>query len=171
MHMKKALVIIDMQNDFIDGALANPMAQAIVTPIAEYATNFDGDVFATRDTHEETYLSSAEGKHLPIPHCIRNTHGWEIAAPIQEVLEKRHAMILDKPTFGYLGWGMLGAYTDVELVGTCTDICVVSNALILKAMFPDMNVTVNSSLCAGTTKENHDAALAVMACCQVKVIK
>ena len=169
--MKKALIIIDMQNDFIDGALANPMAQAIVSPIASYAKNFDGDVFASRDTHQESYLYSSEGKHLPIVHCVHGTHGWEISAPIQEVLQERNAMILDKPTFGYLGWGMLGAYTDVELVGTCTDICVVSNALILKAMFPDMNVKVNAALCAGTTQENHEAALTVMACCQVEILK
>lgn len=169
--MKKALIIIDMQNDFIDGSLANPMAQAIVTPIAEYAKHFDGDIFATRDTHAESYLSSSEGKRLPVVHCVHGTHGWEISEEIDRVLKEKNATLLDKPTFGYLGWGMLGAYEEVELVGTCTDICVVSNALILKAMFPDLVVKVHAKLCAGTTQENHDAALAVMACCQADVIK
>lgn len=167
--MKKALIIIDMQNDFVDGALANPMAQAIVASIARYASEFDGDVIATRDTHQENYLETSEGKHLPVPHCIHGTHGWEIAAPISEILKTRKAKLVDKPTFGYLGWDFLREYDEVTLVGTCTDICVVSNALVLKAKFPDLVVNVKADLCAGTTKENHEAALKVMACCQVQV--
>lgn len=168
--MKKALIVIDMQKDFVDGSLANPDAQAIVSPIAAYVSAYDGDVLATRDTHAQDYLHSAEGKKLPVPHCIRGTSGWEIVGEIASALAEKHARILDKPTFGYLGWGMLGEYTEVELVGTCTDICVVSNALVLKAMFPDLTVRVNAALCAGTTKENHNAALQVMRCCQVEVV-
>lgn len=168
--MKKVLIVIDMQKDFVDGALANPDAQAIVSAIAKKVETFDGDVIATRDTHAENYLQTAEGKHLPVPHCIKNTDGWEITPQIAKALEKKNARLLDKPTFGYLGWGMLGEYDEAELVGTCTDICVVSNALILKAMFPDFRVKANASLCAGTTKANHDAALAVMACCQVEIV-
>ena len=168
--MKKALIVIDMQTDFVDGALANTDAQAIVTPIAEYITGFDGDIIATRDTHGEEYLSSPEGKKLPVPHCIKNTNGWEIVPEILSALTKRNALILDKPTFGYLGWDCLSAYDEVELVGTCTDICVVSNALILKAKFPALTVKINAKLCAGTTTENHLAALQTMRMCQCEVL-
>lgn len=167
---RKALIVIDMQNDFVDAALANADAQAIVKPIAEYIADFDGDIIATRDTHGEDYLSSPEGKKLPVAHCIKNTDGWQIVPEILSVLEKRNAVILDKPTFGYLGWDMLSAYDEVELVGTCTDICVVSNALILKAKFPALTVKVNAKLCAGTTNENHLAALQTMRMCQCEVL-
>ena len=129
--MKKALIVIDMQKDFVDGALANVDAQAIVTPIAERVLRYDGDIIATRDTHGENYLSSPEGKKLPVPHCIQGTDGWEIVTEIAAALEKRKALVLDKPTFGYLGWDCLADYDEVEMVGTCTDICVVSNALRL----------------------------------------
>lgn len=168
--MKKALIVIDMQKDFVDGTLANPDAQAVVRPIANYVLAYDGAVIATRDTHTENYLDTAEGKKLPVAHCIQGTDGWEIVPEIAEALRAKNALILDKPTFGYLGWGVIGEFEEVELVGTCTDICVVSNALILKALFPDLVVTVNAALCAGTTKENHDVALAVMRCCQVEVL-
>ncbi len=168
--MKKALIVIDMQNDFVDGSLANPQAQAIVSPIAAYVSGFDGDVIATRDTHSENYLESSEGKNLPVVHCVRGTHGWEIADEIQKALADKNAVLLDKPTFGFLQWDLLEKYDEIELVGTCTDICVVSNALIIKAAFPDLIVKVHPSLCAGTTIENHEAALKVMACCQVKMM-
>lgn len=168
--MKKALIVIDMQRDFVDGALANPAAQAIVSPIADYIRKYDGDVIATRDTHAENYLESTEGKKLPVPHCIKNTAGWQLVEEIANAVADRKGVILDKPTFGYLGWELLKAYDEVELVGTCTDICVVSNALILKAKFPDLTVKVNASLCAGTSEENHNAAIAVMACCQVDIL-
>ena len=167
--MKKALIIIDMQKDFVDGALANVDAQAIVTPIAEYVANFDGDIIATRDTHGKDYLSSPEGAKLPVPHCIKDTDGWQIVPEILSAITKRNGVILDKPTFGYLGWE-LSAYDEVELVGTCTDICVVSNALILKAKFPALIVKVNANLCAGTSKENHLAALQTMRMCQCEVL-
>lgn len=167
--MKKVLIVIDMQKDFVDGSLANQAAQEIVTPIAEYIRAFDGKVIATRDTHGTEYLTTAEGKRLPVEHCIKGTDGWKITDEIAAALQERNAVILDKPTFGYLGWGMLGEYDEAVLIGTCTDICVVSNALILKAMFPDLNVKVVGKLCAGTTKENHSAALQVMRCCQVDV--
>ena len=168
--MKKALIVIDMQKDFVDGSLANAAAQAIVSPIADYVKRYDGDVIATRDTHAENYMESSEGKKLPIPHCIQGTDGWEIVDEIAAALQEKNAVILDKPTFGYLGWDLLNGYDEVELVGTCTDICVVSNALILKAKFPDLTVQVRPSLCAGTSVENHNAAIAVMACCQVEIL-
>ena len=168
--MKKALVIIDMQNDFIDGSLANPDAKAIIPAIVQRIREFDGAVFATRDTHATNYLQSPEGKHLPVEHCIKDTDGWQIQRDILAALQQKNATILDKPTFGYLGWGVLAYVDEVELVGTCTDICVVSNALILKAMFPALTVKVNAALCAGTSKTNHDAALQTMRMCQVEVI-
>ena len=168
--MKKALIVIDMQNDFLSGALKNPDAQAIVPAIVDAVNGFDGDVFATRDTHSIDYLSTAEGKHLPIPHFIKDTKGWEIEPSIQSALFKKKATLLDKPTFGYLNWDCLDGYGEITLVGTCTDICVVSNALILKAKYPDSEMKVISSMCAGTSKENHESALRVMACCQIKII-
>ena len=168
--MKKVLIVIDMQKDFVDGSLANPDAQAIVPAIASYVKAYDGDIIATRDTHPENYMQTAEGKKLPVPHCIENTDGWQIVDEISAALQEKRATILNKPTFGYLGWGMLGEYDEAELVGTCTDICVVSNALVLKAMFPDLTVKVNAPLCAGTSKANHEAALAVMGCCQVEIV-
>ena len=168
--MKRALIVIDMQTDFVNGALSNADAENIVAPIAAYVGNFDGDVIATRDTHDEDYLTSPEGKKLPVPHCIKGTDGWQIVPQILSALTKRNALILDKPTFGYLGWEKLDAYDEVELVGTCTDICVVSNALILKAKFPALTVKVHAKLCAGTTTENHLAALQTMRMCQCEVL-
>ena len=168
--MKKVLIVIDMQNDFVSGALANPDAQAVVSGIVKRIENFDGEIIATRDTHEANYLSTTEGKHLPIPHCIKGTNGWEIVSEIAEALHKKNAVILDKPTFGYLGWELLQDATEIEMVGTCTDICVVSNALIIKALHPDIPLSVRAELCAGTTKDNHQSALNVMACCQVQII-
>ncbi len=169
--MKKALIVIDMQNDFLFGTLANPDAAALVDGTVNEILSFDGDVFATRDTHGEDYLTTPEGQKLPVTHCVKNTDGWQIQKDISLALEKRNAILLDKPTFGYLGWGFLGEYDEVTLIGTCTDICVVSNALILKAMLPALCVKVLSKLCAGTSPENHNAALTTMRCCQVEVLE
>lgn len=168
--MKKVLIVIDMQNDFVSGALANPDAQAVVSGIVKRIENFDGEIIATRDTHAENYLATTEGKHLPVPHCIKGTNGWEIVNEIAEALQKKNAVILDKPTFGYLNWQCLQDADEIEMVGTCTDICVVSNALIIKALHPDIPLSVRADLCAGTTKDNHQSALNVMACCQVQII-
>ena len=167
--MKKVLIVIDMQKDFVNGALANPDAQAIVRPIAEYIRAFDGDVIATRDTHTADYLESSEGKKLPVPHCIQGTEGWEIVPEIAKALQEKGGRVIDKPTFGYLGWDMLGEYGQAELVGTCTDICVVSNALVLKAKYPDLAVKIHATLCAGTSQANHQAALQTMRMCQCDV--
>lgn len=167
--MKNALIVIDMQNDFIHGALKNPAAQAIVAPIAQAVAAFDGDVYATRDTHASDYLTTPEGKKLPVVHCVKDTDGWQIENAIQAALAKRGAKIVDKPTFGYLDWQFLAPYDTITLVGTCTDICVVSNALVLKALFPNATIAVRAKLCAGTTEENHEAALKIMRCCQVDV--
>ena len=168
--MKRLLIVIDMQNDFISGALKNPDAEAIVDKIAKAVAEFDGDIIATRDTHAEDYLTTSEGKYLPVPHCIQGTQGWEIASSIAKALAAKNAKIIDKPTFGYLAWDGLSGYDEAILTGTCTDICVVSNALVLKAKYPDLRLKVNAALCAGTSKENHEAALKVMACCQTEII-
>lgn len=166
--MKKTLIVIDMQNDFIDMALGTKEAVAIVPfvreKIEEYKKNGD-EIIYTRDTHSENYLETPEGKKLPVPHCIKGTKGWEIA----DGLYKEGSKIIDKPTFGYIGWSE-EELEDVELVGLCTDICVVSNALIIKAMFPEASVKVDSRCCAGVTPESHQAALETMKMCQIDVI-
>lgn len=174
----KVLVVVDMQNDFITGSLGTPEAQAIVPnvkkKIKEYRESGDLIVF-TRDTHEEGYLDTREGKKLPVEHCIRGTWGWEIADGLY--LDET---ILNKATFGsnslvrYLAHGSWhggnGHFTEIELVGLCTDICVVSNALLLKATFyNDCEITVDATCCAGVTPETHEAALRTMEMCQINV--
>ena len=165
--MKRTLIVVDMQNDFIDMALGTKEAVAIVPKvkekIEEYEKNGDEIIF-TRDTHREDYLQTTEGKNLPIPHCIKGTKGWEIA----DGLYVEGSKIIDKPNFGWPHWNE-EKLEKVELVGLCTDICVVSKALIIKAMFPDAEVKVDSSCCAGATPESHDAALKTMQMCQVDI--
>ena len=162
--MQKLLVVVDMQNDFIDGALGTKEAVAIVPNVKAKIENFEGTVLFTRDTHFEDYMETQEGKNLPIPHCIKGTKGWEIA----DGLYVEGSKIIDKPNFGWPHWNE-EKLEKVELVGLCTDICVVSNALIIKAMFPDAEVKVDSSCCAGVTPESHDAALKTMQMCQVEI--
>ena len=165
--MKKTLIVVDMQNDFIDMALGTPEAVAILpavrAKIEAYAKNGD-EIIYTRDTHGEDYLDTPEGRKLPVPHCIRGTKGWEIA----DGLYIPGSRIIDKPNFGWPYWGEL-ALEDVELIGLCTDICVVSNALIIKATFPDAEVAVDPACCAGVTPDTHEAALKTMAMCQINV--
>ncbi len=166
--MRKTLIVVDMQNDFIDGALGTKEAQAIVEKvqkkIEEYKNNGDEIIF-TRDTHQTNYLKTNEGIHLPVEHCIEGSDGWQI----REGLYVEGAKCVDKPTFGFVGWRNF-EFEEVELVGLCTDICVVSNALILKALYPEIKVSVDSSCCAGVTVESHNAALTTMKMCQVEVI-
>lgn len=164
----KALLVIDMQNDFIDGALGTKEAQNIVTSVQKKIAEriSDGwEILYTRDTHNEDYLSTPEGKKLPVKHCIKGTHGWQIA----DGLYQDGCKIIDKPTFGYTRWDEF-AFEKIELIGLCTDICVVSNALLLKAMFPEAEISVDASCCAGVTPETHDAALKTMQMCQIDVI-
>lgn len=166
--MKKTLIVIDMQNDFISMALGTEEAVLIVpsvqNKINEYVKNGDKIIF-TRDTHYENYLDTPEGKMLPVPHCIKGTIGWEIS----DGLYVDGCKIIDKPTFGTLEWSEFD-FEQVEIIGLCTDICVVSNAMIIKAMFPNAQITVDSSCCAGVTPEKHEAALEVMKSCQINVI-
>lgn len=164
----KTLIVVDMQNDFISGSLGTPEAQAIVPnvkkKIAEYQARGD-DVIFTRDTHYDDYLETNEGKHLPVKHCIKSTYGWQIADGL-DIAGSSH---INKLTFGWLHWKSCG-FKEVELVGLCTDICVVSNALILKALYPEIEITVDASCCAGVTPESHKAALLTMKMCQINVI-
>ena len=167
--MKRTLIVVDMQNDFISGSLANESAQAIIPNIKkkidEYLARGDEVIF-TRDTHQADYLETNEGKHLPVVHCVHGTHGWLVADELSRP-ECRH---INKTTFGYRYWEYEGDFEEIELVGTCTGICVVSNALILKAQFPDANITVDASCCACVTPESHKAALTTMKMCQINVI-
>ena len=169
------LIIVDMQNDFIDGALGTPEAVAIVPKVMVKMMNFDGLVLATRDTHGEDYLETQEGKNLPVVHCIKGTHGWEIKDEIQQLLISQP---IDKPTFGSeaLGKVLKDLNNDVEpidsitLVGLCTDICVISNAMLLKAFLPEVPIMVDASCCAGVTPESHERALEAMKACQIEII-
>jgi len=173
--MSKVLVVIDMQNDFIDGSLGTKEAQAIVNNVKNKIKQYEQkNIYATRDTHPADYLNTQEGKYLPIVHCIDGTKGWEIRKDIEELLDG--ATIIDKPTFGstkladLLLKRSIRDKLELELVGLCTDICVVSNALMLKAYMPEVKITVDSSCCAGVTPEKHNAALETMKSCQIEVI-
>lgn len=171
--MDKLLIIIDMQNDFVDGALANPAAQEIVPGIVEFAKTWNGKFGVTLDTHQENYLETQEGKNLPVPHCIVNTDGHKLVRQIADVIENRVSYTIMKPTFGFNCWSQYGLdkhFDEIVLVGTCTDICVISNALAIKAACPETQVSVIANLCAGLTPEKHAAALEVMKSCQVNVI-
>ena len=165
------LIVVDMQNDFIDGALGTPEAVAILPHVKAKIENFNGQIIFTRDTHETNYLTTQEGRNLPVEHCIKGTHGWQIH-PELELLRKTEA--IDKPTFGSTALvHLLQRAQDlesVELIGLCTDICVISNAMLIKAAFPEIPVTVDAKCCAGVTPESHKNALDAMKMCQIKVV-
>lgn len=172
--MRKVLLVIDMQNDFINGALGTREAEAIVDRVAELMERYPAeDVIATRDTHGEDYLETQEGRALPVPHCVKGTLGWELHPKIAAAL--RDAVVVDKPSFGSreLAERLLqmaeGEELDITLVGLCTDICVVSNALLVKAFLPETPVHVIASCCAGVTPESHQAALDTMRMCQIHI--
>ena len=174
----KVLVIVDMQEDFVRGSLANSAAVNIINPIKERiaaARQNKEMVIFTQDTHMDDYLDTLEGKKLPIEHCIYGTEGWEIIPEFKD----EAALCVLKPTFGSFDLisrietiaKAMNEEVEIELTGVCTDVCVVSNCLILRAAFPNSKITVNGNLCAGTTKENHDAALITMKNCQIDVIE
>ena len=171
----KTLICVDMQNDFIDGSLANPAAAAIVSDMAEYIKNFDGQIIFTRDTHYPNYMETQEGRNLPVMHCQYGSEGWEIQDDLFEAVRGRNIewSVVDKNSFGdtYELEDEIDAYSDeIYLCGTCTDICVISVALNLKARFPEIKMYCIADLCAGLTPEKHAAALEVMKSCQIEVI-
>lgn len=174
--MRKLLIVIDMQNDFIDGALGTQEAVDIVPKVVDKIKNWDGEIITTQDTHYENYLETSEGKHLPVPHCIDGSEGHHINKDIFKALSasSQDRAYLDKPTFGSTALPEIirgKRYDRIELIGVCTDICVVSNALILKANYPETEIFVDASCCAGTTKDNHAAAIQVMKMCQINIIE
>ena len=174
----KFLIVIDMQNDFIDGVLGTKEAQVIVPLAYEKIRNFEGKVIATMDTHDEDYLNTQEGKLLPVSHCTRGADGWDINDDIYAAICKKPHRIVSKYTFGKLNLpkhiekmaNLCGDEVEaIELIGVCTDICVINNDLILKAAFPEVPITVDATCCAGVTPELHEAALKVMKSCQIIV--
>ena len=168
--MNKILVIVDMQKDFIDGALGTAEAVAIVPAVIEKIKGFDGEVVFTKDTHSTIYLDTQEGKNLPVPHCIKGSDGWELDEKIAPYAE--NCRIFEKPTFGSIELAEYianGEYNQIELIGLCTDICVISNAMLVKAYLPEANIIVDSACCAGVTPESHENALSAMKMCQIKV--
>lgn len=170
--MKKALIVVDMQNDFVTGTLANKDAQAIVGSISEYVKSYDGEIILTRDTHGSSYLMTQEGEKLPVEHCVIGSDGHKVVREILDACEGKSYRYVDKCTFGYpdaAGWN-LGDCDEADVVGTCTDICVISNVLILKALYPSMTIRVHKDMCAGLTREKHDAAIEVMQSCQAEVV-
>lgn len=171
--MKKALIVVDMQNDFIDGALGTKEAVAIVPQVIERIKNFDGEIIFTQDTHSEDYLETQEGKKLPVKHCIEGEPGWEIAKAILDAASEKMTTSFCKQTFGCTALGQYAAergFDYIELVGLCTDICVISNAMILKASCPEAEIVVDSTCCAGVSPESHQTALDAMRTCQIQII-
>ena len=174
--MKKALIVVDMQKDFVDGSLGTPAAQSIVPAVVEKIRAFRGDaLLVTLDTHGADYLQTLEGKKLPVPHCIKGTPGHALHSEIQAALSGKPHTLVEKNTFGSFDVARLlaerfpGETPEIKLVGLCTDICVVANAMILKAAFPEVPVSVDASCCAGVTPQSHENALAAMKMCQVVV--
>ena len=171
--MQDILIVVDMQNDFIDGALGTAEAVAIVPKVVEKVRSFKGTVIFTRDTHDENYMQTQEGRNLPVPHCIKGSQGWEVCPALEPL---RKGLTIDKPTFGSAELGRLLLELDakepvgsITLVGLCTDICVISNAMIAKAFLPEVPVTVDAACCAGVTPESHRNALNAMKMCQVRI--
>lgn len=171
--MQDILIVVDMQNDFIDGALGTAEAVAIVPKVDEKVRDFKGTVIFTRDTHGENYMQTQEGRNLPVPHCIKGSRGWEVCPALEPL---RTGLTIDKPTFGSAELGRLLLELDakepvgsITLVGLCTDICVISNAMIAKAFLPEVPVTVDAACCAGVTPESHRNSLSAMKMCQVRI--
>lgn len=192
MNAKKILIVIDMQKDFIDGSLGTPEAQAIVGNVVSLIDGFDGEVLYTLDTHFENYMDTLEGKKLPVMHCIRGTEGWQAEPQVLAALERKNAKCFEKPTFGsyelvdYVYEAVCGgdvaadgvtggtsgaaASAELTLAGLCTDICVASNAILLRAKLPNTVIRVKADCCAGVTPASHQAALTTLAMCQMDII-
>lgn len=167
----KYLIVVDMQKDFIDGALGTKEAQAIVPNVRKKIEEFDGEVIFTRDTHHKDYLSTQEGRNLPVEHCIEGTAGWEIDKSLQPFCK---GLVVNKLTFGSMAlaeeiWER-GDAQEITLVGLCTDICVISNAMLLKAAMPEVPIIVDRACCAGVTPQSHENALEAMKMCQITIV-
>ncbi len=175
--MSRLLIVIDMQNDFVDGSLGTAEAMGIIDNVCDKIKNFKGTVIFTRDTHTEDYLETQEGINLPVKHCIKGSEGWKLTEKVENMRKEYNSPVFDKDTFGSKE---IVQYLDIinkkspieyiELIGLCTDICVISNALLIKAFFPEVPITVDSKCCAGVTPESHKNALESMKMCQINVI-
>lgn len=169
--MRRVLIVVDMQNDFVTGSLGTKEAEAIVANVKAKVETYrerGDEILFTRDTHTEFYMETQEGKNLPVMHCVKDTAGWQIIDELKGYVSK----VFDKPTFGSVelaGYITEGDYTEIELIGLCTDICVVSNAVLLKAYLPEVHISVDSKCCAGVTPDSHNAALTTMRMCQIDV--
>ena len=173
--MQDLLIVVDMQNDFIDGALGTPEAVSIVPNVRKKIEEFDGTVIFTRDTHYANYLETQEGKNLPVKHCIKDTEGWQIRSELDEL---RKTSPIDKVTFGSSELGPMllkineeDEISSITFIGLCTDICVISNVMIAKAFLPEVPIIVDANCCAGVSVESHENALKAMEVCQIKVIR
>lgn len=167
------LIVVDMQKDFIDQALGTKEAVSIVDNVVNLVKDFDGEVIFTRDTHKENYMDTFEGKNLPVPHCIFNTEGWEICDELKPYVKR----VIDKPTFGSVDLmevlkkeNKVNPISSITLVGLCTDICVISNTLLIKAALPEVEIIVDASCCAGVSVESHKNALNAIKMCHIKII-
>jgi nicotinamidase-related amidase len=171
--MKNILVVVDMQKDFIDGALGTKEAVAIVDNVAEAIRAFEGEVVFTRDTHFDNYIKTQEGRNLPVPHCIKDTEGWQLDKKL-EVIRTADMKVFDKLTFGSVELAQyLKSINDLEsvtLIGLCTDICVISNALLIKAYLPEVKISVIEKCCAGVTPDSHKNAISAMKMCQIEIV-
>ncbi|MBR6408242.1 MAG: cysteine hydrolase [Clostridia bacterium] len=174
--MKRFLIVVDMQKDFVDGSLGTKEAVSIVPAVAKKISEFDGNIFVTYDTHFDNYMNTQEGRRLPVRHCIKGTEGWQLDKRVAAALKGKKFTPVEKITFGsadlpeLIGKAAGKEDFSIELVGLCTDICVVSNALILKAGFPEAAISVDASCCAGVTPDKHKAALETMASCQIDIL-
>lgn len=174
---ESVLVVVDMQNDFVNGALGTKEAEAIVPDVSELVGYFKGTVVFTQDTHDENYLNTQEGKHLPVPHCIKGTDGWQLVPSLVKWQEEHQSQVFEKPQFGSkaLAEAMAQLHatkgiSDITLVGICTDICVLSNAILLKAFLSEVPIKVVANCCAGVTPAQHEAALTAMKSCQIEIV-
>ena len=174
--MKNLLIVVDMQKDFVTGSLGSKEAVAIVDAVVQKVQGFDGEVIFTRDTHFENYMETQEGKYLPVIHCVKDTDGWALISELEKIRVEKDCKCYDKPTFGSTELAKYLVKENeketieaIELCGLCTDICVISNALLLKATFTEVPIAVDASCCAGVTPESHGNALLAMKMCQVTV--
>ena len=173
----KILIVVDMQKDFVDGSLGTTEAQAIVPAVVKKAADYEGEVIFTKDTHGKDYLSTREGKYLPVEHCVKGTAGWEFLPELEKICSENQCTVYEKETFGsvklmedLLQRQTAGEIEEIELIGLCTDICVISNAMVIKANLPEAFIKVVENCCAGVTPQSHKNAVEAMRMCQVAVI-